>query len=135
MDNILFLLSKVANKLDKEVNRKLKGLGVSAIKVEILSILSEKDGTMPSELARRTGRVRHDITTIIGRMMKENLVMTMPNKQDRRSILIYMTECGKTILRKATPVISDCAVGYLKVLDSDSGKFLKLLDKLDKNDS
>lgn len=135
MDNILFLLSRVANKLDKEVNRKLYDLGVSVIKVEILNILAEKDGTRPSELSQRTGRVRHDITTLIDRMKRENLVMTMPNKQDRRSILIYPTERGKTILRKATPVISDCAIGYLKVLDNDSGKFLKSLDKLDKNNS
>ena len=94
-----FAVIKYAN------SRFYKELGSSSVKVIVLQTLVGNGGTMtPSEIANWTLRERHDITTLISRMERDGLITTAPNTNDRRSILVTVTEKGRDVLKKSEPV-------------------------------
>ena len=91
-------------------SRFYKGAGISAIKYTVLKILANAENPVtPSELSRRTLRVRHDITTLIGRMKRDGLVNVIPNAIDKRSVIILLTEKGRDKLVQAEPVAEEIA--------------------------
>ena len=82
-----------------------KETGLSTIKFIVLRILASNGGTMtPSEIANWTHRERHNITTLIERMEKSELVRTKRNDKDKRFINITITDKGHKFLSTASPV-------------------------------
>ncbi|MFC2045122.1 MarR family winged helix-turn-helix transcriptional regulator [Chloroflexota bacterium] len=67
--------------------------GLSFIKFIVLIVLKLNGGTMrPTDIARWTFRERHDITTLIRRLEKAELVRIERNIMDRRAIDVILTE-------------------------------------------
>ena len=102
--------------------------GLSAIKFMVLRILAANGGTMtPSEIAEWTFRERHNITTLVDRLEKDDLVMTERNDEDKRSVNIKLTNKGRTTLNEATPTARDIVD---RVMLSISGSDAALLERL-----
>jgi len=58
----------------------------------------------PSELANWTNTERHNITALISRMKREELVTTKRNSNDKRVVNIKLTNKGREVLSQAVPV-------------------------------
>lgn len=58
----------------------------------------------PSEIAERTYRERHNITTLVDRLKKGGLVKTTRDNADKRLISVALTEKEREALNKAIPV-------------------------------
>ena len=84
--------------------------GISTPKYNVLQILANAENPVtPSEIARRIIKERHDITTLIGRMKRDGLVDVTPNANDKRSVIITLTEKGREKLVQAEPVAEEIA--------------------------
>ena len=79
--------------------------GLSAIKFIVLNALAVNGGSMrPSEIAQWTYRERHNITTLVDRLKRDELVKTNRNRKDRRVVTVTLTDKGQQVLSEATPV-------------------------------
>ena len=82
--------------------------GISTPKYTVLQILANADNPVtPSEIAKKTIKERHDITTLIQRMKRDGLVDVSPSATDRRSVIITLTEKGREKYVQAGPVAEE----------------------------
>ena len=77
------------------MNKILSEKNISAFNGEqgrILHVLWEEDGISIKELSFKTGLAVSTLTKMIDRMEEANLIKRIPDKKDRRKILIKLTE-------------------------------------------
>ena len=72
----------------------------------ILSLLSIKDGRPFKELADELACTRATTTGIVDTLEKKGLVVRAPHPEDRRSMLVRLTEGGRSLLQ-ATPGVEE----------------------------
>jgi DNA-binding MarR family transcriptional regulator len=70
-------------------------LPVSAIYV--LNALYREDGQRPMDLAKAIGAAATSFTPVLDKLESAKLVRRNANKDDRRSVLVYLTVAGKEL--------------------------------------
>ncbi|MEL6675191.1 MAG: MarR family transcriptional regulator [Bacteroidota bacterium] len=92
-------IGKASRVLEKRINRNLMRAGYDMTLHHwiIMVHLWKKDGQNQKKLCEYAGRNKTMITRIIDGLEKENYVLRVPDKQDRRNKLIYLTHKGKSM--------------------------------------
>lgn len=88
-------ISRIRQINGRIMNKILSEKNISAFSGEqgrILHVLWEEDGISIKELSFKTGLAVSTLTTMIDRMEEANLIKRIPDKKDRRKILIKLTE-------------------------------------------
>jgi DNA-binding MarR family transcriptional regulator len=148
MDNTLIPIEKILNStpatdvftsLD-QVARKLRDiqrLTVSQVDLtppqyQTLRMLWEQDRQPIKDLAESNGCTRPTMTGIVDTLEKNGLVTRQPNPDDRRSLLVTLTEKGKA-LQGSTPdlelIYARCCVGLSAAEFQQLGELLEKLDQ------
>ena len=65
---------------------------ISPAQGRILFVLWQKDGISIQELARKTSLEKSTLTSMLDRLEQNGFVKRIPSKEDRRAILIKLTE-------------------------------------------
>ena len=130
---IFQLIGLVEKKLKQFQRETIREANLTPPQYFILTLLWEKDGRPFKELASACHCSRATITGIADTLEKKELVTRAANPGDRRSLLVKLTEKGKS-LKNSTPtldkIFGNCCVG----LEPDEARQLsQLLKKL--NDS
>jgi len=73
------------------------GYDVTVEQWRVMVNLWKRDGQTQQELSQATGKKKTSITRLIHGMEKRNLVVRVPDKNDRRHNLIYLTHKGKQL--------------------------------------
>ncbi|MFC2062649.1 MarR family winged helix-turn-helix transcriptional regulator [Chloroflexota bacterium] len=132
----LMLLTQTSRLVDKYMDtyfyRKTR---LSFIKFMVLKILASNNGVMaPSKIAEWTQTERHNITALVSRLKKEDLVLTEPSDRDKRSISVILTDEGREMLNKAMPVARDIIEQIMSSFtEPDSLKLSQMLEVLRDN--
>ena len=108
---------------------------LSTSKFRVLQILSVNGGTMsPSEIAQWTSRERHNITTLVERLERDQLVRTERNDKDRRFINVMLTDRGRSVLTETVPTAREIVnQTMLSISESDVALLEILLKTLRQN--
>ena len=88
-------ISRIRQINGRIMNKILSEKNISAFNGEqgrILHVLWEEDGISIKELSFKTGLAVSTLTKMIDRMEEANLIKRIPDKKDRRKILIKLTE-------------------------------------------
>ena len=88
-------ISRIRQINGRIMNKILSEKNISAFSGEqgrILHVLWEEDGISIKELSFKTGLAVSTLTKMIDRMEEANLIKRIPDKKDRRKILIKLTE-------------------------------------------
>ena len=88
-------ISRNKQKKERIMNKIKTKRNISAFNGEqgrILHVLWEEDGISIKELSFKTGLAVSTLTKMIDRMEEANLIKRIPDKKDRRKILIKLTE-------------------------------------------
>ncbi len=81
---------------------------LSIIKLIVLRVLVSNNRAMTSsEVAEWTQTERHNITALVNRMKQEGLVAAERNSSDKRLVNISITEKGREVLRRSTPIAKE----------------------------
>jgi DNA-binding MarR family transcriptional regulator len=133
MPEIFQLIDLVEKKLKQIQRETIREANLTPPQYFILSLLWERDRRPFKELASAAHCSRATITGIVDTLERKELVSREPNPDDRRSLLVKLTERGKS-LKHSTPTLGrifrNCCVG----LEPDEAQQLSnLLKKL--NDS
>lgn len=105
--DIQLIFAILNGKVSAAINRKLSrnfrqnGMDITPEQWTVLLSLWEKDGVSQQELCKATFKDKPSMTRLIDNMERQNLVMRMPDKKDRRANLIHLTTTGKSLEEKA----------------------------------
>ncbi|HVM70852.1 MAG TPA: MarR family transcriptional regulator [Anaerolineales bacterium] len=102
MPEIFELIETLNKRLRQFHGNTLREAQLTPPQYMILSLLGEKDQRPFKELAELLSCTRATVTGIVDTMQKKGLVTRSPNPDDRRSLLVTLTEKGRRLL-KDTP--------------------------------
>jgi DNA-binding MarR family transcriptional regulator len=127
------LLDQVARRLREVQRLTVSQVNLTPPQFQTLRLLWERDSQPFKDLATSLGCTRPTMTGIVDTLEKNGLVTRQPNPNDRRSLLVTLTEKG-VALEGSTPdldlIYATCCVG----LNAEEFRQLgSLLDKLDQS--
>lgn len=99
-ENTGVLIKKAARLFERVANMNLDELGVTYAQTIFLVRLWEKDGQTQMELTKSAGLTQPAVVRILDRMERDKLVKRIPNKDDKRSYLFFLTDKAKKACNK-----------------------------------
>ena len=110
VDNSLgFKVNRLAIILRQRLVHKFNesGFDVTAEEWILLNRLWQVDGRSQNELAESTIRDQTTVTRLVDKMEKKGFVNRKKQDKDRRIVLAYLTEKGKSLENKLIPIAMD----------------------------
>jgi DNA-binding MarR family transcriptional regulator len=106
-DRLIFLISKVYQKLIVNLQKGFSESGVEAtpIQVMLLFFLQKNDGSSLTQISQGLMLENPTVTGLIDRLEKLGYVKRSDHPSDRRVYLVYLTEKGRMIAEKALPIV------------------------------
>ena len=100
------LNGKVSTAINRKLSRNFRqnGIEISPEQWTILLSLWEKDGVTQQELCNATFKDKPSMTRLIDNMERQNLVVRIASKSDRRTNLVYLTRQGRELEDRARNV-------------------------------
>lgn len=97
------LNGKVSAAINRKLSRnfRLNDMEITPEQWTVLLYLWEKDGVTQQELCNATFKDKPSMTRLIDNMERQHLVIRVPDKRDRRTNKIHLTENGKKLEEKA----------------------------------
>ena len=131
LPDIFQLINVVQKKLKGIQRQTIQETGLTPPQYFLLTLLWERDSQAVKDLADASGYARATITGIVDTMEKHKIVTREPNPEDRRSLLVTLTEKGKE-LQHASPALENifqqCCCGLSSDEIRQLGQLLKKLE-------
>jgi DNA-binding MarR family transcriptional regulator len=106
-ESLGYAMGRATRSLGALVNRHFAcaGYDVTCEQWSVLVNLGKKNGQSQQELAGQICKDKTSVTRLIDNMEKHSLVVRIPDKNDRRQKLIYLTRKGQDLQEKLVVVI------------------------------
>lgn len=97
-----FLFKQVNNLYEKELNNRLRGLGLTSSQCEVLDFLlqSSKDQVTQRDVERALNLKNPTVTGLLKRLDEKGFILSIPSGKDRRCKNIYLTEKAYDIQKR-----------------------------------
>lgn len=97
-----FLIKQVNNVFEKELNGKLKTLGITSSQCAVLDYLfhTSKDEVSQRDVEKNLSLKNPTVTGILKRLDEKGYILCVPNASDKRKNNIYLTEKAYDIQRR-----------------------------------
>jgi DNA-binding MarR family transcriptional regulator len=132
-DRAFIALQKAADKLALQAERLLKSNGLTGAQYNVLRILrgAEPEGLPCSSISERMISHDPDMTRLLDRMGKRNLITRQRQNDDRRVVKTRITRSGLEVLKRLDPPIRDLHKRQFAHMGTASVKTLAdLLEKI-----
>lgn len=132
----LMLLTQTTRIINKYVDAYFyKKAPISFTKFMALRILASRNGVMTqTQMAEWTQTELHNITALVARLKKEDLVTTERSNIDKRSVNVLLTDKGRIVLNQATPVGRELIDQIMaSITETDALKLSQMLEVLRNN--
>ena len=138
--NLGIYISKIKQTHDRILNYILSKREITVFNGErgkILHILWEKDNITCKELSEKTGLAINTLTPMLDRIEKAGLIERVPHPDDRRKVLIKLTEYAQGF-KKEYEEISETMTNYVyegfsqKEIEMCEGFFKRISQNLEK---
>ena len=128
---ICFKLNKVGRKIHRYYESKLAPFNITPVQFYVLSALWDKDEMKFKDLAHRLDMDGSTLTGLLDRMEKRGFIKRKEDPNDRRSILVCLTDASKEIRPQMIEIAQDLDHEFRnKVPDEEFQMLLKVLDQL-----
>lgn len=130
---ICYKLTKVMRTVQRYYESRLSSYDITPVQFFVLSVLWENDGMKFKDLAKSLKMDGSTLTGILDRMERQDLLRRGDDPQDRRSLLIFLTEKAK---KNGSEIISLGKELDQEIRDKfpkdDFAIFVKVLDDISK---
>lgn len=101
-NQIGFTVKQINNIYEKELNERLKKLGITSSQCAVLDYLfhTNKEEVNQRDVEKNLSLKNPTVTGILKRMEEKGFILIVPNTTDRRKKNIYLTEKAYDIQRK-----------------------------------
>lgn len=130
LDNVFVTTTKLRRKLEAQIEAELYYLGHKTFKSSYLPIMIMlyKEGMTVVNIAYEYGVTKQAISKLTAEMMRENLLKTLVNKEDRRSVTIVLTAKGKRMAVDVRKCVNKLNENYRTLMGKN--KFDQLLESM-----
>ena len=114
------------------LNELLGPLDLTFPRYEALMLLSfTRTGALPlGKVGERLQVHRTSVTNIIDKLEKDEFVRRVPHEADRRTTLAEITDSGREVALRATPLLNEDAFGLAALDDAEQEQLTELLRTL-----
>ncbi|AEG67644.1 MarR family winged helix-turn-helix transcriptional regulator [Ralstonia solanacearum] len=105
--NVGRLVHRARHELVTHIDAALATLDLTAAQWTVVVYLAEDLANTPAELSRLLNYDPGAMTRLIDRLEKKNIVKRAPSDADRRSVVVTLTEQGRTLYPEIRPLIVD----------------------------
>lgn len=101
-NQIGFTVKQINNIYEKELNERLKKLGITSSQCAVLDYLfhTNKEEVNQRDVEKNLSLKNPTVTGILRRMEEKGFILSVPNDNDKRKKNIYLTEKAYDIQRK-----------------------------------
>lgn len=101
-DPIGFTVKQINNIYEKDLNEKMKKIGITSSQCAVLNYLfhTNKDEVNQRDVERHLSLKNPTVTGILKRLDEKGFILCVPNASDRRKKNIYLTEKAYDIQRR-----------------------------------
>jgi len=124
-DCIFFLLSKASQAAIRFWGQQIAHLGVRPIQGLVLMALRMEDRIPSRELGTRVDLDSATITGVLDRLEGLGLVRRTPNPDDRRSVLVELTEKGKETSEAVVRIVPEANRAFLQGFSQEERMMLR----------
>lgn len=98
-NNLARQVGRVSHLMGQRLNAGLQAqeLGITADQFRLLTCLWGKDGLSQQQLAVQLGRDRATVTRMVDLLEDQLIITRIPDRDDKRSNLIYLTKKGQQL--------------------------------------
>ena len=107
--SIAYLVGRTSRSIVKRLTKKFadKGFDVSYEQWSILVHLYRRDGQTQQELSNVAVKDKAAITRLLNVLEKKNIVLRIPDRNDKRSKLVYLTHKAKNFKYELVAVVEE----------------------------
>src|SRR5690606_5505499 len=126
-DNYHLITGRTTLLLNRYLSQRFKeaGIPISREQWSILAVLWIKDGCSQQQIANQTDRDKPSTTRLIDSLEKEGYLERRSDPKDKRINLVYLTEKGKSLEIKVTPIVYQTLEEATKGIDAHTIKTIK----------
>ena len=131
LPSVFQLIEQIEKKLDQMKRQTTRIAGLTPSQFAVLSMLWDKDGLPFKDLATANWCTRPTMTGIVDTLEKKGLVIRQPHPNDRRSLLVCLTDNGRAlqkITRAMNATFSSCCDGLTAAETKQLSALLRKLD-------
>jgi DNA-binding MarR family transcriptional regulator len=130
-EHLAYLLAQANREIDRSLEASLAKEGTPVEHWRILKVLSDGNGRAMSELAESVLVNNPTLTRIIDRMVTDGLVYRVQDRQDRRKVLMFLSDRGRALCARLNQLAMNQEARILESLGTQSiGELKRLLDSL-----
>lgn len=122
--NTYVKLMRAANSARSHASRSLSETGLTLTQFAVLEALYHLGPMSLSDIARKVLTTGGNLTMVVGNLEKQGLARRQRCPEDKRILIVVLTEKGKTLLRSIFPKHAAAIVEFLSVLNADEQKRL-----------
>lgn len=133
-DYISIKIHKTDLLLTSFIKSKLDSFNLAPEQNLIMMLLWEQDGLTQNQLVEKLGKDKTNIARMASCLEKKGFIKRSPCQDDRRSLKIYLTPCGKELGKKVIPIseeFNDIVSNNLS--DEELIELERLLTKINQN--
>jgi len=132
--DIGMLTNKINKKLIHYLNTKLVKFHLTTEQWAVLMRLSKQNKISQKQLADISGKDQSTLTRIIDILERKKFIERHSSQEDRRSLVIHITEDGLSTCKSVTPFLEDTFNDILKGISYEKLKiFSEVFLKIDEN--
>lgn len=127
LDNIFIVTTKLKRKLDAQIEAELHYRGYKNFKSSYLPVLIMlyKEGNSVVNISAEYGISKQAISKLTAEMMGENLLKTLVNKEDRRSVTLVLSARGKRMATEARKCVSKLIDNYKTLIGKNKYEIMQ----------
>ena len=97
-----FMFKQISNVYEKEFNRRLRTLGITASQCAVLDYLftSSKEEVTQRDIEKALSLKNPTVTGLLNRLDEKGFILSVPSNKDKRCNNIYLTEKAYDIRRR-----------------------------------
>ncbi len=115
-DNVLIALRKIIQAIDLNSKKLVKRVGLTGPQLVILQEISRLGTVSVGEVAKNVSLSQGTVTGILERMEKRGVVVRQRSSQDKRRVMVRITESGEELLSNAPPIMQESFLGKFSQL-------------------
>ena len=130
-NDVLIALRKIIQAIDLNSKSLVKRVGLTGPQLVILQYISSAKKISAGEIAKNVSLSQGTVTGILDRMEARSLVTRQRSNQDKRRVMISITDSGKELLSTAPTVMQDFFIErFNKVETWEQSMILSALQRL-----
>lgn len=99
-DHLAYLLAQANREINRQLDARFKTEGVPVEQWRILKVLSDGKGHSMGDLAEAVLLNHPTLTKMVDRMVSDALVYRVQDPDDRRKVVMFMSDRGKTLTHR-----------------------------------